>query len=97
MSFLARWKGLEPLTYWFVGAMDSMQSLDDYITTYEMLFDDETIRELAKSYIYLKVRLLMLPLNRLSLSTVNIQPVKLFITTVAYVLYLLTTRAISIW
>jgi hypothetical protein len=44
-----------------VGAVDSMMTLDDYITTYEMLFDDETIRELAKSYIYLKVRLLFDP------------------------------------
>lgn len=44
-----------------VGAMDSMQSLDDYLTTYEMLFEDETIRELVKSYIYLKVRLLFDP------------------------------------
>ena len=48
-------------TLYEVGAMDSMQSLDDYITTYEMLFDDETILELAKSYIYLKVRLLFDP------------------------------------
>lgn len=44
-----------------VGAMNSMQTLDDYITTYEMLFEDETIRELAKSYLYLKVRLLFDP------------------------------------
>ena len=44
-----------------VGAMDSMQSLDDYLTTYEMLFEDDTIRELAKSYLYLKVRLLFDP------------------------------------
>lgn len=44
-----------------VGAVDSMIVLDDYLTTYEMLFDDETIRELAKSYIYLKVRLLFDP------------------------------------
>ena len=44
-----------------VGAVDSMTTLDDYITTYEMLFSDETIRELAKSYIYLKVRLLFDP------------------------------------
>lgn len=44
-----------------IGAMDSMITLDDYLTTYEMLFEDSTIRELAKTYIYLKVRLLFDP------------------------------------
>ena len=34
--FLARWKGLEPLTYWFVGAMDSMQLFQT--TTYSGVY-----------------------------------------------------------
>lgn len=48
-------------TLYEVGAIETMQSLDDYLTTWEDLFEDQTIRELAKSYIYLKVRLLFDP------------------------------------
>jgi hypothetical protein len=33
---MARWKGLEPLTYWFVGAMDSMQLFQT--TTYSGVY-----------------------------------------------------------
>ena len=48
-------------TLYEVGAMESMQSLDDYSTTWEELFEDQTIRELAKTYVYLNVRLIFDP------------------------------------